>query len=199
VLRADVVLPQSEQAACCQDASAFPAAAVAALLAPVSPLSLARQRFGDGPPAAPAAARVYDVLLSHPAAAARAAAAAAVLADLRYWAAQAATDLAMHPEPQEAAVHSPAEDAREGPTPSEPSSSDPRDEDEPAQHEPSSAAQGGGRAAAGSRKQEPGASGQPAQQLSPAQVSHPPCLQCWQQRILAYVLCSCMSIVWIAF
>lgn len=166
------MLPRSEKAACCQDASALPAAAVDALLVPASPLSLARRRFGDGPPAAAAAAHVYEMLLGHPAASVRFATAAAVLADLGHWAAQAATD-ATHPEPQEAAVHRSAEDATEGPSPSETSSSDPRDEDEPAQHESGSAARGSVTAAAGSRKQGSSASGQPAQQLSPAQVSHP--------------------------
>ena len=119
------------------------------------------------------------MLLGHPAASVRSAAAASVLADLRHWAAQASAE-AVNSEPQEAAVHSSAGsaagvDASEDPSPGASSGKDPHDE--LMQKQLDSAAKASRRVDAGSGKQEPDAPGQPAQQLSPAQVK-PPLLLC---------------------
>jgi hypothetical protein len=89
-------MPFISEIANLQGASGLPAAAVHALLAAKSRLFLATQRFGDGAPAAAVpAARVYDMLVGHPAVAVRSAMTA--LADLLHWAEQASS-AALHQE-----------------------------------------------------------------------------------------------------
>ena len=153
-----------------QDASAVPAAAVAALLAPASPLSLARRHYREGSPAAAAAARVYDMLLGHPAAAVRSATTAAVLADMRHWTG-AASAPAADPELQPPT-----------PQPEDPSSAD-ASEGAAAGTASDGASQvgdarGGSGAGAGGRKQKADAAGQLPPELTPAQVLH--CHVCMQ-------------------